>query len=194
MSYWAYVPESYNPDYPYSLMVWIHPADDTMEAALLKKWRPICQQRGIILLAPRAENISRWNLNETAVVDQLIEQFREDYTIDPRRISVHSLAESGAFAGQVAFKYREHVRGLCLVGSPVRGRPPENDPETPLQFHLVIGSDDPLKKPVEATAAALRKLKFPVSVSVVEDLEAGKYPEEATIEEIARWLDMLDRI
>jgi serine protease Do len=195
MSYWAYVPESYNPAYAYSLMVWIHPADDTMEAALLRKWRPVCQQRGVILLAPRAENISRWNLNETAVVKQLVEQFREDYSIDPRRVSAHSLAESGAFAGQLAFKYRDQFRGLCLVGSPVRGRPPENDPETPLQFQLVVGSgDEQLKKAVDASAEALRKMKFPVGVSVVEDLEAGQYPEEAATEEIARWIDMLDRI
>ncbi|MEZ6047455.1 MAG: PDZ domain-containing protein [Planctomycetaceae bacterium] len=50
--YWAYIPEDYNPDYPYSLLIWIHPGGKPQEAAMLKALRAECDKRGIIILAP----------------------------------------------------------------------------------------------------------------------------------------------
>ena len=38
-NYWAYVPESYDPSVAWGLMVWIHPAGDTMEATMIKHWQ-----------------------------------------------------------------------------------------------------------------------------------------------------------
>src|SRR5262249_41751254 len=40
--YWAYVPEGYNPDHAYGLIVWIHPGGDSMEATISKEWKSVC--------------------------------------------------------------------------------------------------------------------------------------------------------
>ncbi|MCA9112671.1 MAG: PDZ domain-containing protein, partial [Planctomycetaceae bacterium] len=48
-SYWAYVPESYDPGQACGLVVWLHPTGDTMESEILKTWQPLCHQRGLIL-------------------------------------------------------------------------------------------------------------------------------------------------
>ena len=194
MTYWAYVPNSYNPQASYGLMVWIHPNDDTMEAAVLDKWRVICQQRGLILLAPRAESITRWTLPETAVVKQLVEQFVEDYSIDRKRIFVHTMAEGGPFGLQLVFKNRDLFAGFSGIGTPLRGKLPENDPDFRQQFQFVVGADDPLKPRIAASVEALRKLKFPVTLHQIDGLKNGLYPEKATIETLAIWADLLDRI
>lgn len=193
-SYWCYVPGDYNPAYPYSLMVWVHPPDDTMEAELLKIWKPICQQRGIILVGPRAGNISKWTPNETTVMKDIAEDLIKRYSIDESRVFVHSWSNSGAIAYQLAFKFREVFRGICTVGAPIGGRPPENDPNYRFQFHLVCGEKDPALARVKRSVDALQKVKYPASQTTVKDLDGNKYPPAAHIEEIARWADSLDRI
>ena len=59
-SYWAYVPEGYNPAVAYGMMVWIHPGGDTMEATMIKQWASVCERRGIILVGPKADQVGRW--------------------------------------------------------------------------------------------------------------------------------------
>ncbi len=194
MTYWAYVPNTYNPAASYGVMVWIHPNDDTMEAAILDKWRVICQQRGLILLAPRAESITRWTLPETAVVKQLVEKFLEDYSIDRKRVFVHTMAEGGPFGLQLVFKNRDLFTGFSGIGTPLRGKLPENDPDFRQQFQFIVGPDDPLKPRINASAEALRKLKFPATLHEINGLKSGIYPEKATIETLAVWADLLDRI
>ncbi len=191
--YWAYVPEGYNPAHQYGLVVWLHPGGDTMEAALIREWRGICEQRGIILLAPKAEKLGGWNLNESEFVKDLVTDFQEKYAIDPARICVHGYADSGNFAAHVTFKYRDLFRAVCIAGAPIRTRPPENDPDYKLQFLFVSGDKDAKHKLVEASVAALRKLKFPVSLIAITGGEQD-YPPPETLREIARWLDSLDRI
>jgi serine protease Do len=191
--FWAYVPEEYNPAYTYSLMVWLHPHGDTMEAAAFKMWKPICDQRGIILLAPKAEKIAGWNPNEAEAVKAAVDYFRSAYAVDPTRVFVHSYSTGGSFAALAAFKHRDLFRGLALAAAPIRIAPPENEPDFRFQFHFVCGDRDNLHPLVERTVKGLRDLKYPASLTTVPGHE-HKYPAGEHIDEIARWADMLDRI
>ena len=192
-AYWAYVPDDYNLSYEYGLMVWTHPNNDTMEAELYEQWKSICDRRAIIILAPKASELAGFNPNEGEAVKRLVEQFQEDYSIDSNRIFLHSFSTGGKFATHMAFKYRELFRGLALAGAPLAGRPPENKPQFRLQFHFVCGKKDLLNRLVSGAVAALKRLKYPVSYSAVDDL-AHKYPPEEPTEQIGRWADELDRI
>jgi serine protease Do len=191
--FWAYVPENYNPEHNYGLMVWIHPNGDTMEAAMFQAWKLLCNQRGIILLAPKAKNVAGWRPDEAEFVKDAVEQFTETYSIDPARVFLHGFSEGGQFAYQLAFKYREMFRGVCGASAPMRARPEENHPDFRLQFHLVCGDKDPAFRLVQRTVTGLKGLKYPVSFRAIP-AHADKYPNEAAIEEIARWADCLDRI
>lgn len=191
--YWAYVPSDYNKAYKYGLMVWLHPAGDTMEAALIKEWKLLCDRSNIIILAPKADKLGGWTPNEAEFVKDAVDEFSDDYSIDPSRVFLHSFGDAGTFAFQLAFKYRELFRGICPVAAALRTRPVENSPEFRLQFHFVCGDGDPLNRPVQASVAGLRKLKFPVSSTTVKKT-GHKYPGSETLREIARWADCLDRI
>jgi serine protease Do len=191
--FWAYVPEHYNPGYGYALVIWLHPAGDTMEATLMRQWQSHCDRRGIILAGPKAADISGWTPGETDVVRSVVEQLQGQYSIDRQRIVVHGHGASGQFAFDVGFKHRGLFRGLVVGSAPLRTPPLDNDPDFRQQFYLVCGEDDPLLSAVTQTAEILRKFRFPISLVTLPD--AGEqYPEDEAVEQIVRWLDALDRI
>ena len=191
--YWAYVPESYSETHAYGLVVWIHPNGDGMEAAVLKQWKSICDRRGLILVAPKADKPNGWQPGEAEFIKQLIGHMRGKYTLDANRIVLHSYGTGAGIACLVSTKHRDLVRGLVIAGAPFLTRPSENDPEFRQQFLFVCGDGDKILSKVNASVEALRKLKFPVSFSTIKGFGA-KYPEEIVIEEIGRWVDSLDRI
>ena len=191
---WAYVPSDYNPNHRYALVVWIHPKGDSMEADLLGLWRGLCQERGVIIVAPRAADlVGGWTANDTEFVKDAVVRMKEQYTIDPGRVIVHGYADGSDFAFQLAFKYREHFTAVAAASGTLPPAPDENRPEQRLQFYVAVGEKDPQRGALQAAANALREMKFPVTLSVVPDWE-NKYPPEGTVEELVRWVDGLDRI
>ncbi|OYW24632.1 MAG: hypothetical protein B7Z55_01610, partial [Planctomycetales bacterium 12-60-4] len=50
--YWMYVPETYRPNQPVSLVVFLHPSLNSLEQGALAAWRTECEHRGILLLTP----------------------------------------------------------------------------------------------------------------------------------------------
>lgn len=193
-SWWAFVPESYNPEYAYALLVWLHPPGDTLEATVYDLWKADCERRGIILLGPKAANVAAgWQANEAEFIHDTVEAFQQKYSIDPGRVVLHGYDKSGPFATHLAFKHRELFRGLILAASPIAERPPENLPEYRLQFQLICGSKDPAHPYLDRTAASLRALKYPASFTSLPDWE-HRYPNADGVDAMARWIDSLDRL
>jgi serine protease Do len=191
--YWRYVPTQYNPAYPHGLVVWLHPAGDTQEAAILKAWQQHCDRRGLILVAPLAGDVAGWTAGETEIIREVVDETQRQFTIDPQRICVHGMGAGGRLAWDVAFKHRDLFRAVIAVSAPLREAPPDNDPDFRLQTCSIAGANDPLRDKVERSVEVLRRLKFPARLIAIPD--AGEaYPPEETIDELARWLDALDRI
>ena len=193
-AWWAFVPESYNPTYAYSLLVWMHPPGDTLEATIYDSWKIEAERRGIILLGLKAANIgSGWQANEAEFVHDTVVSFLKKYSIDAGRVVLHGYDKSGPFATHLAFKHRDLFRGLLLAASPVSERPPENLPEYRLQFQLICGSKDPAHPILERMANSLRSIKYPANFTSLSDLE-HRYPNAEGIDAMARWIDSLDRL
>ena len=191
--YWAYIPQDYNPAGQYGLIVWLHPTGDTHEAAVLKAWKAHCEERGIILLAPKAKSPMGWTANEAEFIKELTEDFLKKYSIDKRRVALHGMGASGGLAYALAFQERAIYRAALVIQTVLRLPPPDNEPDFQLQLFLVGLEQDPLHKGVKANSEALRKLKFPVVYRQLPG-DATEYPAEAAVAEFARWLDVLDRI
>ena len=192
-SFWAYVPETYNPAHGYGLVVWIHPGSDTMEADIHDLWKPICDERGLILVGPRAKNIAGWSLNEAGFIEALVQEMQQKYRIDSRRIVLHSYSDGCRFSFHLAFKYRSLFRGVAASSEPLKVAPPENRPDLRLQFFLSCGDKDNLHRLVQRTRVRLAAMKFPVVLTTVPG-EGHSYPPIPVLDAIARWIDMLDRI
>ncbi|MBC7817176.1 MAG: PDZ domain-containing protein [Planctomycetaceae bacterium] len=193
-AWWAFVPESYNPAYGYSLLAWLHPPGDTLEATIYDSWKIEAERRGIVLLGLKAANVgSGWQANEAEFVYDTVVSFQKKYSIDAGRVVLHGYDKSGPFATHLAFKHRDVFRGLILAASVISERPPENLPEYRLQFQLICGSKDPAHAFLDRNANALRSLKYPANFTSLPDLE-HRYPNADGVDAMARWIDSLDRL
>jgi serine protease Do len=193
-AWWAFVPESYNPAYAYSLLVWLHPPGDTLEATVYDLWKSEAERRGIILLGLKAANIGAgWQANEADFVHETVVAFQKKYSIDAGRVVLHGYDKSGPFATHLAFKHRDVFHGLILAASIIGERPPENLPEYRLQFQLICGSKDPAHAFAERNANSLRGIKYPANFTSLPDLE-HRYPNASGVDAMARWIDSLDRL
>ena len=88
---------------------------------------------------------------------------------------------------------RELVHGVAAVGAglPAGAQIPPNDPLLRLALYIGQPGKDPLKSQIDKAVAQLRAEKYPVTV---KDLGPSPRPlSSAEIEELARWLDSLDR-
>ncbi len=192
--YWMYVPESTREKRPQSLLLFLHPGGDTVEASLLSAWKSECERRGIIILAPKTENIAGWTPTDLEFVQDLLAKVQEDYTIAPERIVVHAVGNAVPFAGLVAFRNRTAVRGVAVLGGAFRGQPPENDPDERLQFYFGASATDDQLKAIETFVMALKKAKYPVVFTKYAEAAGASYPSGQVIEELARWVDGIDAI
>ncbi|WP_197440557.1 PDZ domain-containing protein [Polystyrenella longa] len=191
--FWAYVPEDYNPDFPYSLLVWIHPAGQSMEAPMMKAFRAECDKRGIILLAPLAAEEEGWSNEEFEFIEELIETVRERYFIDPWRTVVFSTGDSSRFATQFVLRQPEQVAGLALSNSLILSRPPEPEPGLDLSFFLGAASDFQQQKQLEQVVEQLQNMKHEAILYKSESDSTTTFPEDL-IERLCVWIDSLDRI
>lgn len=190
--YWAIVPDLYNPDHAYGLVIWLQPAGDARRSEMTSAWSKICDERGLILLAPQPDRRG-WSQNDAIWIKDLITQIREVYRIDPQRIVVHGQKEGGTMASLLVNRDRERVRGASIVGNALLLAPGDNEPEERLQWHFVTAAGSADVEEMQEQVDRLRKQRFPVS-HVVEATNRGGYPDEQTLQHLAAWIDALDRI
>ncbi len=189
---WAYVPEDDNPAVPRGLVVWLEAPGKFDWQETLSRWKPHCDQAGLILLAPEPADPKGWHVREAALVHKLIDQLKSTYTIDPSRVVIHGHRAGGRLAYLVAFSNRGAARAVAAVEAPLSARPPENDPLYPLAFYLAWAKKTRDADRIDAGVTRLRQMKYPVTVKDFGDEPRYLNPDE--LSELVRWIDMLDRI
>ena len=188
---WACVPDNYAPSVGHGLVIWLQGSNAVDPKELLSRWAPHCLRQELIFVVPKPASGTRWSAADAPLVRKLVEEMQSSYTIDPARVVVVGQEGGGTLAYQAAFEQRELIRALIAVDAPLLIRPPENEPLQSLSFLLLKAGNALLRPMVTQTAATLQALKFPVTT---KDLPAGGLSDPAELAEIARWVDMLDRI
>ncbi|MCC9604455.1 PDZ domain-containing protein [Blastopirellula sp. JC732] len=190
----AWVPDDYNADRDYNLVVLVQEPGEVDKQATIDDWKEVCQKSGTILLSVSPASKDRWTPSETGVVRKCIEQLAGKYSIAPLRTTLVGSKSGGAMAYMVAFENREAIAGVVTLTAPVpRGvQPPDNDPLHRLAIFTLYDDKAPHAAQLGKLDAALAKMKFPVThrgtASGAEKLTADDR------EAILRWLDSLDRI
>jgi serine protease Do len=188
---WAYVPDHYDPAVPHGLVVWLHGAVVHDEAAMLAAWKPLCDAGDLVLVVPRAAD-RNWQADEAAYVEKLIGQAKAGYTIAPARAVVCGRDSGASLALATAFRCRDAVRAAAVIDAGSMLPPPEIDPEHRLAVYLGTAQNSAQAQLVKLTLARLAAAKVPVTKK-----ELGKDARDLTpaeLAELARWIDMLDRI
>jgi serine protease Do len=188
----AYVPEKYNPDVPYGLVVWLHGEGAFDWANTVSSWKPLCDRYDLILAAPKSVDSKKWTPRDVDLVNHLIKQIDDKYNIDPLRVVVHGYETGGTLASFVAFRSREIIRAMAVVAAPLTVIPQENDPQYRFAAFIATSGKSPAARSVEKVLAMLREINIPLTVKKLGD--EPRYLNSEELAELARWIDMLDRI
>jgi len=74
---------------------------------------------------------------------------------------------------------------------PQRAQPPANDPIQRLAIYAAFGTRGRSADRIRAAAKTLTGMKYPVTT---RPLDRSRYLTEPEIAELARWIDLLDRL
>jgi serine protease Do len=189
---WSYVPENYDSKRAQGVVIYLHGPEGLDPPKLIAQWKPLCDRYGLILAAPKATDKAQWLPTELALVSKLLDDLDAKYTVDPARVVLFGEATGGNLAFAAAFRQREQVRGVVAVDAGLRGPAPDTDPAYRQAFFFARADSSRQAAAAKASIELLRKKKFPVTVQELGPAARPLADEE--LAEIARWIDMLDRI
>lgn len=202
-TYWIYVPENYDPNIAHAVVVWLHPPGKNKEKDFDTFWqswqlRWTCEDYHLILVCPKAESDrGGWTRSESEFVQEAVKAVGDTYTVDRRRIIAHGMDQGGEMAFALGFRSHGLFRGVATTGAALAGNPRDKTPAQPLSFFLIVGDKDPLRDAVNETRKKLLEWKYPVIYREIKDL-GRQYIDGRlgidTLEELARWIDSLDRM
>jgi S1-C subfamily serine protease len=193
--YWVYVPDDYDPNIAYGLVIWLHPAGKGTEndvKIFRNTWRDYCADNHLIVLAPQSENETGWLPSEADFIREAAKEVLGQYTIDRRRVVAHGMGVGGQMAFYLGFAARDLVRGVATTGAPVSSVK-DNLANQPLAVFMVVGGKDPIKEVVIESQKKLIERKFPLVFRVIPEM-GSQYLDADTLDELARWIDTLDRL
>ncbi len=190
----AYVPETYHPDVPHGVVIWLHGSGGVNRAALAARWKVACEKQHLIVLAPQALDPNKWEPTEGAFIRKTLDDLLSHYNVDRTRIAIYGYQTSGSLAVLVGLSNTDRIRAIVSVDAApsARNAIPENDPLLRLAFFLANADKSPAAAGIKAASERLKAMKFPVTGKSLG--EAPRDLNEAEIGELARWIDALDRI
>jgi S1-C subfamily serine protease/pimeloyl-ACP methyl ester carboxylesterase len=194
--YWVFVPDNYDPNISYALVLWLHPVGKGKEKDFedfKDMWEIDCTDRHMILVAPKADSDTGWVASEADALQQVVHEVMEQYTIDRQRVVAHGMGVGGQMALYLAFHSRDLVRGVATTGAVLSASQPKTVvPNQPLSFFIVAGNKDPLVKAIAESKDRLVADKFSVVYRELGN-HGTQYLDEKTQAELVNWIDALDR-
>ena len=98
----------------------------------------------------------------------------------------------GTLACLLAFRNREFLSAAAVIDAAPMGQPPDNDPLHRLAMYVATAEKSPQAAATARLVAQLRAKKIPVTLKSLGDRPRDLSGDE--LAELARWIDMLDRI
>lgn len=190
----AFVPETYHPDTPHGLLIWLATPGKFEGEQLKNRWNDLAAKHAFIVIAPRPADPAKWEPTETEFIRKAADEAGKTYTIDPERTAILGEGAGAGMAWFAATSRPERIRGAALIDgglSPLIA-PPSTDPLNPLAFYLGVAGKTPAAAALRATAKKLQEAEFPVTLKELGD--KSRPLDQAESAELARWLDTLDRI
>ena len=190
----AYVPDTYQPDVPHGLILWLHEPGGFDEDRLRKRWDQICRDRQLILLSPASSDPDKWHVTEIGFILKVLEEVLDRYEVDRNRIVVHGYQAGGTMAYLVGFTDPDRFRGIAAVDAPLprRARPPGTDPLRRILIYTTIAKQSPLKQRISDGIDRLKQLRYPVTV--IDQGASARHLDADELRKLARWIDSLDKI
>ncbi len=190
----AFVPENYHPQMPHGLVVVLSAPGAVDRDKLASRWKAVCEERHLIVLAPMSAAADKWQPTEIDFIRKTIDDVISHYNIDPTRIATYGYQTGGAMAYLVGFDYTDRIRAIVAIDAvpPNRTRLPESDPINRLAFFIATAEKSATAPLLKSLFTALEGLKFPITKKSLGEKPRDLNEEE--LNDLGRWLDTLDRI
>jgi serine protease Do len=189
----VYVPASHDADRAQAVLLWMRGSSDTKADDIIQRWQSICDLDGIILAVPTAAENARWERTDLVYLRRLLERVVSQFKIDPQRVVVFGQESGGAMAWLAGLASRDIVRGLATSASPLprQIRLPQNEPTLRLAIFAAIPTNKEAGAPI---AQGLEKaVDAGYNVTTTSTMDATGSLSDSQREELARWIDSLDR-
>jgi serine protease Do len=188
-----YLPAKHDQGRALGLMFWLHAPGKTNVDEVIREWQAICDRDGLILVVPTASQADRWDRTELEYLARLLERVLSQHKIDPLRVVVYGEEGGGAMAWLLAVSGRHVIRGVATSAAPLprQLKVPPNEPTQRLAVVAAVphASDDAL--PIVQGLQKFSEAGYPVTT--LTDGDASEELSAAEREELARWIDTLDR-
>ena len=190
----AYVPENYDPEASYGVVVWLHAPGRFNEKRLLERWKEHCDKSDLILLAPQASDRTKWSSGEVEFVVRALIEIRKSYSVDNTRVVAHGYQGGGAMAFLVGSSRMSQVHGIAAVDAaiPRTIKPQPLNPLARAAIYMAYEDKGPTTSRIKNLIQELRKLNYPVTERALG--AETRYLNSGEISELVRWIDALDRI
>lgn len=178
---------------PLGLLLWLHAPGEADAKAIITAWQPICDRDGLLLVVPTAADAGKWERTELEYLRRLTERVVRQYKPDPRRVVVYGQGGGGAMAWLLALSSRDIFRGVATTAAPLprQIRVPENEPAQRLAVFAGLSGDEGAATQIAQGLTKLADAGYPVTTITNLD-RAGRLSDEEH-EQLARWIDTLDR-
>jgi serine protease Do len=190
----AFIPENYNPNVAHGVVVVLSAPGAVDRDKLASRWKEVCEERQLIVLAPMSASGDKWQPTETEFIKKTLEENLSHYNVDPNRISVYGYQSGGAMAYLYGLENMQRVRAIIAIDAvpPLRVQLPDTDPINRLAFFIGHADKSSNAALMKTLFAALEGEKFPVTKKLLGEKPRDLNDEELT--ELGRWIDTLDRI
>jgi serine protease Do len=178
----VYVPAMHDPDRPLGVLLWLHARGEQDGEEVIGQWKPICNRDGL-----------RWERTELEYLNKLTVRIISDYKIDPRRVVVFGQEGGGAMAWLMGLSGRNVFRGIATSAArlPRQATVPPNDQAQRLAIWAAVPGKKDGAGQITQGLQKVAEAGYPVtSISIADKSGELKEPQR---EELARWIDVLDR-
>ncbi len=190
----AYVPENYDAEATYGVVIWLDRPGQFDQQKLLDRWKLRCDGHDLILLVPQPKQRDRWEREEAEFIVKALAKIQKTYEVDATRTVVHGYREGGAMAFLLGNAPQVQIHGVAVVESPMPAsltpRPVQPTERTAVYWAYATEGETPSL--ITAQIARLKEMNYPVTPRRFDG--QGRYLDDAELDELIRWIDSLDRI
>jgi hypothetical protein len=188
-----YVPASHEAGQPQGLLLLLHDGDSAGAENVIDQWKAICDRDGVLLAVPTAAEVNRWDRTELEYLGRLVARLVNQNKVDSRRIVVFGRGSGGPIAWSLGFSARSVLRGIAVSAAPLPRRMtvPANEPSQRLAIFAAISSAGDASISTSQGLQKCAEAGYPVSTVTLAN-DNGDLAEQER-EELARWIDTLDR-
>ena len=182
------------PQAPHGVIVLLSAPGPVDRDKLASRWKAVCNERQLIVLAPMSAAADKWQATEIEFIRKTLDDVFAHYNVDPTRIAAYGYQTGGTMAWLFGFEHIDRVRAIVAIDAvpPPRVKLPDTDPINRLAFFIGQADKSATAPLMKTLLSTLEAAKFPVTKKSLGEQPRDLTDEELT--ELGRWIDALDRI